>query len=346
ICQLPNAFAASFTTITLARVVLGAAEGPASPLCVHALYKWFDDKSRTLPAGFTNSIGAAMGMLVAAPLLTWISHAYGWRAPFIFLAVVGAVWVVAWLVLGEDGPIRDEVEAGVPAGRPRRGYAATLLSWSYAGICLCGFAAYWANALLVIWVPTFLVEAHGYAQANAAWVVSLISLATGIGSLASSALSQLAVRRGASSRHARALPLAACTFLGGVALWAASQAEGPLLLAALVAGFGAMAAVFPLAFVMVGELSPVATRGSALAICSAISTSAGVIAPLTMGFAVQRAVSPAQGFEHGFMIAATLGLCCAALGAFLIRPDRDGFARRSAAPDPSPRSQPPTVAVE
>jgi MFS family permease len=334
--QLPILWAPSFVTIVLSRIILGMAEGPASPMAVHALYKWFDDRSRTLPAGITTSIGAATGMLVAAPLLTWIMIHYGWRTPFLVLAIIGFFWVLIWTWLGEEGPIRDQPTASGEMLMVSEPYSRTLLCRSYIGLCACGFASYWANALLFLWVPTFLIEAHGYSPATAGWLISLISFATGVGALGASGLSQLAIRRGTTSRKARALPLVLCTFVGGACLLASAfLGTGPALIGVLFLAFGAMAAVFPLLFVIIGELSPTARRGGALAIGSAISTCAGILAPLVMGLAVDAAASPSQGFAQGFLIAAAVAFVSATAGALLIDPQRDGFAYRHRRPQPS-----------
>jgi MFS family permease len=327
--QLPILWAPSFVTVVLSRVILGMAEGPASPMAVHALYKWFDDGSRTLPAGITTSIGAATGMLVAAPFLTWIMMHYGWRTPFLALATVGFCWVLVWTWLGKEGPIRDQPTTSGEALTASEPYSRTLLCRSYIGVCACGFASYWANALLFLWVPTFLIEAHGFSPTAAGWIISLISFATGLGALGASGLSQFAIRRGVTSHRARALPLVLCTFAGGACLVASAfLGTGLVLIGALFLAFGAMAAVFPLLFVIVGELSPTARRGGALAIGSAISTFAGILAPLVMGMAVEAAATPSEGFSQGFLIAAAVAFVGAIAGAILIDPQRDGFAHR------------------
>src|SRR4029079_5862464 len=49
LAQFPMVGTVSFTTLMICRIVLGAGEGPAFSVAVHAIYKWFPDEKRTLP---------------------------------------------------------------------------------------------------------------------------------------------------------------------------------------------------------------------------------------------------------------------------------------------------------
>ena len=77
--QAPMAGTVTFTTLLTARVLLGAGEGPAFPLALHAVYKWFDDTRRTVPTSVV-ACGAAFGAGIVAPAITAaVYHATGVR---------------------------------------------------------------------------------------------------------------------------------------------------------------------------------------------------------------------------------------------------------------------------
>lgn len=99
VLQLPMLVAGSIWSILACRVLLGASEGPASPVAVHALYKWFPDEKRNLPVAVLYQ-GSAFGLLVAGLGIPVVSAHWGWRANFLVLAALGALWCVAWLALG------------------------------------------------------------------------------------------------------------------------------------------------------------------------------------------------------------------------------------------------------
>ena len=73
VAQLPLAWPTSFAVLLLCRVLLGAGEGPASPLALHVVYTWFDDHERNLPTSIVQQ-GATAGVIIAGPLLTYISQ--------------------------------------------------------------------------------------------------------------------------------------------------------------------------------------------------------------------------------------------------------------------------------
>jgi ACS family D-galactonate transporter-like MFS transporter len=74
VVQFPMVGAAGFVTLVACRVLLGAGEGPAFSVAVHALYKWFPDQQRTLPTAVLTQ-GAAVGVIVASRRSTGLSCA-------------------------------------------------------------------------------------------------------------------------------------------------------------------------------------------------------------------------------------------------------------------------------
>ena len=93
-----------FTTLLICRVILGAGEGPAFSVAAHAIYKWFPDEKRTLPTAILSQ-GSAFGVILAVPALNWVIVNHSWHYAFGALGVVGLMWVVAWLILGKEGPL-------------------------------------------------------------------------------------------------------------------------------------------------------------------------------------------------------------------------------------------------
>jgi ACS family D-galactonate transporter-like MFS transporter len=71
----------------------------------------------------------------------------------------------------------------------------------------------------------------------------------------------------------------------------------------------------------VAEITPVAQRGAMLAIGTAISTSAGLVAPYIMGSIIETAATPLAGFDTGFMVCGIVMLIGGLLGVVLIRPE-------------------------
>jgi len=146
---LPMTGTVSFAGLLGSRIILGAAEGPAFPIALHAVYKWFGDKRRAVPTSVV-ACGASFGTGVVAPLITWIIVHYSWHVAFAVLGVAGLAWAIVWAVVGEDGPVGRSIADGVaPARIP---YRYLILSRTALGVYIAGFAAYWMIALNIVWL--------------------------------------------------------------------------------------------------------------------------------------------------------------------------------------------------
>jgi sugar phosphate permease len=90
---LPMVRVSGFAALVGSRVILGAAEGPAFPVAMHAVYKWFGNRRRALPSSVVAS-GAAFGAGIVAPLVTWIIQRHGWHSAFGVLGLAGLTWAL------------------------------------------------------------------------------------------------------------------------------------------------------------------------------------------------------------------------------------------------------------
>jgi MFS transporter, ACS family, D-galactonate transporter len=104
--QFPMLGKVGLSTMIACRVLLGAGEGPAYPVALHATYKWFPDRMRTLPTAIIGS-GAAIGVVLALPTLNWVVVRFSWHWTFGVLGFIGLVWTATWLAFGSEGPIAD-----------------------------------------------------------------------------------------------------------------------------------------------------------------------------------------------------------------------------------------------
>ena len=116
LAQFPMVGTVGLTTLLVCRVILGAGEGPAFSVAAHAIYKWFPDEKRTLPTAILSQ-GSAFGVILAVPALNWLIVNYSWHYAFGALGVVGLIWIVAWMIWGEEGPLVAEQDGGGRAAR-------------------------------------------------------------------------------------------------------------------------------------------------------------------------------------------------------------------------------------
>jgi MFS transporter, ACS family, D-galactonate transporter len=319
---LPMSMTSSFPLLVSSRVVLGAAEGPAFPVAVHAVYKWFANAHRALPTSIVAS-GAAFGAGIVAPLIIWIIDHFGWHAAFGTLGVVGLAWVACWLAFVPEVPTLPS--SGHESGLQQRvPYRHLLMSRTAVGFYLAGFAAYWIIALNLVWLPNYLIRALGMAPAHAAWVIALpsamqIVLAPGV-----AYLSQRLFLSGLSSRVARGVVGTACVIIAGLSMACFPfVGVGPLkiFLVGLACSIGSV--IFTLGPPLMGEISPASQRGAMLGVSNSIHTLAGVCAPLMMGRMVDINANPIGGFRTGYLCVGVLVAMLGAMAAILINPEYD-----------------------
>jgi MFS family permease len=329
----PVSAISSLAVLVGSRVVLGAAEGPAFPVALHAVYKWFGDRHRAVPTSVVAS-GAAFGAGIVAPLITWIIVHYGWHAAFGTLSVVGALWVCLWVIFGEEGPI-DRPAAMDPGASPPIPYARLLCSRTAVGVFLGGFAAYWVIALNIVWLANYLIKARHMLPAEAAWVIALPSLLQMAFAPACAFLSQYLAQRGVSSRISRGVLGALCVIISGASMICLPlQGMGPLQIALIGLSFSIGGVFFTLGSALIGEISPASQRGAMLGMTNSIHTLAGLCAPVAMGLLVDVNVNPTAGFRTAFLYAGVFVVILGVAAALLIDPESDLMRfRRIAAVD-------------
>jgi MFS transporter, ACS family, D-galactonate transporter len=321
LAQFPMLATVSFPALVACRVALGAGEGPAYPVALHAVYKWFPDDRRTLPTSII-AIGAAVGVFTIAPVLVYLIQRFDWHWAFGFLGLLGLAWVLAWIVWGEEGTIAAASPAEAGAAAPRIPYRALFASPTVIGILLVSGSVYWSLALLVAWVPALLQQGLGYGPVATTALVSLTWGAVAVLMPLIGFLSQRAKIAGGSSRKVRAVPAALLALLGGVLLMAALRLEpGAVQIAFMAAGYSIGGAIFTLGPAIIGEIVPEGQRGTMLGALTAIQTLAGLAAPAVTGHIIGAAASVQAGYFNAFTLGGAIVVVGGLAGLWLIHPE-------------------------
>ena len=266
-----------------------------------------------------------MGIIVALPLLNWVIVKYSWHWAFGVLGIVGLVWAAAWLMFGREGPLTASTTAGDTTPEPGRiAYRRLLLSPTIIGAWCAAFGAQWGLSQALSWQGAFLIKGLGFAQGSIGLLGALPAFASVIVVIAAGWFSQRLLARGLSSRWARGIFGGACVALGGVAMAIMPYVAGVSAKIALTTfGVALPSVIYVIGNAVVSEIAPVAQRGAMLAIGTAVSTSAGLLAPYVMGSVVETAATPLAGFNTGFMICGVIMLVGGIIGTALMRPERE-----------------------
>lgn len=322
--QFPMVGMVSFEVLMACRIILGAGEGPAGPIATHAAYKWFPDSIRALPTALITQ-GAALGVIVAVPALNYIIINHSWHWAFGALGIVGLLWAAVWLVFGREGTLVDAPAAIAGTDDAHVPYRYLLTCPTFLAVCFAGFASYWGIALGLTWFTSYLRLGLGYSQqvggnlSTLPWLFGFVVL------MAGGLLSQRLRTRGVSSRACRGIIGAAPMIVGGCALFFLPLMPTPgAKVALLVFGAAIGSTIYIVVPMIVSELTPHGQRAAALSISTAIVTLSGAFAPAAMGWVIQHATTPLQGYELSFVILGGMLVVGGIVGLLFVHPEADG----------------------
>lgn len=322
VCQLPIAYTASISIIIVCRAVLGVAQGPAWPIAVHALAKWFPNRERNLPISIVAQ-GSTVGLIAAGVLVPVISATWGWRANFVALALLGCVWSLIWLVVADEAKPGSGEEPGSTPDPGALPYAHLLLDRSVLGCAITHFVGYWSLALTLTWLPAYLQRGLGFDGIVAGWLYSCMAglmIPFGIGLAWGS---ERLLQRGIPSRTARGRYLSALLIVAGMLLGTlyAGPSSDWLCIGLIAIALGCTPIVYSLGPAVLAEVVPVPQRGAVLAINNSVASLAGIAAPIVTGALIQGLPGP-RGFELGFAFCGALMVVGGMFGYWMIDPQR------------------------
>lgn len=300
VLQFPMLLGGGAALLLGTRIVLGAAEGPATPISLQHVQGWFPATDRGLPSSLV-AMGSTLGPLVAAPLLAWIiAHPdWGWRWAFGFMGVTGLGWTLAWAVLSREGPYAACGRAGEGA-KPQAAVSAlddqvppaclrrVFLSPMFVVATLAGAGCFWAQGFLTTWSPRYLTSVVALSPEWIGLVSTLPWLMGAAALFVLGVLSRRAMRRGVSVRWALGAMFGATLAASGLAFLALPWLDGYVAVAVLTLAAG-LAMIFPLAPATVAYCVAARQRGAVMAVLTGVASLGGVVSPMMVGYLMQKA---------------------------------------------------------
>src|ERR1041384_7483516 len=97
VAAMAHAFARGLASFSAFRFVLGLGEAGNWPGAAKTVAEWFPIRERAFGMAIFNS-GAAIGSILAPPLIVWLQLKYGWQTTFILTGTLGFLWLALWLL--------------------------------------------------------------------------------------------------------------------------------------------------------------------------------------------------------------------------------------------------------
>ncbi|TEW56805.1 MFS transporter [Psychromonas sp. RZ22] len=98
-----HALAQGVLSFGLFRSILGISEAGNWPGAAKSNADWFPTKERALAQGIFNS-GAAIGGIIAIPLIALLTAFFSWKMVFVVIGLTGLLWLIPWIVLVKAPP--------------------------------------------------------------------------------------------------------------------------------------------------------------------------------------------------------------------------------------------------
>lgn len=355
--QFPMLFGGGAAVLLVTRIVLGGAEGPATPTALASVHSWFPASRRALPSNFV-AIGSTLGPVVAAPLLAVVIAAWGWRWAFGVLGIVGLVWLVFWLFLGQDGPyganaekvksieVRESDEPG-PHGENDNPYAwfdtqktvpifKALLSGTFLVTTLGAFANFWNMGFLTTWLPQYLQVSANLTITEVGVVTIFPWLFGALLLLGLGFISRHLMKKAASVRLAMSVPFSLALVIGGVSFMLTTQVSGVLAIVLLTIAAGC-SLIYPMGGAIVAYTVGMKQRPVLLGTLAGVGSLGAIISPALVGWLMEKAgyvpaaeineasaemvMNMITGANHSFIIAGIVLLLAGLLCLAYMRPD-------------------------
>jgi MFS transporter, ACS family, hexuronate transporter len=271
VAAILHAFARGITSLSLFRFVLGFGEAGNWPGAAKAVAEWFPVRQRAFGMAIFNS-GAAIGSIVAPPLIVWLQINYGWQTTFILTGALGFLWLGLWLLFYQtpekhpwitpaehaliregrrDSLVEDDGRASLTGPRPAPTVEDVAVSVPPRAVSgaprwrdLLGYRQVWAIViarfftdpiwwLYITWLPLYLYTARGFSLKEIGLFAWVPYVAADAGSLLGGWASGYLIGRGWSVNRARKAVILVAALLMPAGILAAF-ARDPMTALALI----------------------------------------------------------------------------------------------------------------
>jgi ACS family hexuronate transporter-like MFS transporter len=178
--EILHALTSGAFSLGVYRFLLGFGEAGNYPAGVKLIAEWFPVKERSLASGIFNS-GAAIGAILAPPLLAWIVLRAGWRTAFIVIGVLGFVWLAAWLIFYRDVQVAAEETTQLPLKMLLR----SRFLWQFTLSKVFSDPVWY---FYTFWFPQYLKAVHGFSLLQIGEMAWIPFFTASIGNLAGGAV--------------------------------------------------------------------------------------------------------------------------------------------------------------
>jgi ACS family hexuronate transporter-like MFS transporter len=224
VVSILHGLSAGVVSFAILRFLLGIAEAGNWPGAVKAVSENFPLHRRAFAIGVFNS-GSTAGAIIAPPIVSAVTAAWGWRMMFAVVGLSGFLWVFLWVNLYKRAPVvpSEPAAARSCADHSFRKYFHSKAVWGLMVARSLADPVWWFYAF---WLPNYLAHSRGFSLVQigrSAWIPFVFA---GIGGWLGGYASDALVRQGLPAVSARKIVMgcSALLMLCGICASRASSA--------------------------------------------------------------------------------------------------------------------------
>ncbi|MED3711600.1 MFS transporter [Peribacillus frigoritolerans] len=311
--------------LILYRILLGAFEGPYSPIAYSHADKWFPPKLK----GFANSVvvgGGTVGAMIVAPILVSLITIFGWKVAFAVLGAASLVWFFLFQFLTKENPV--EVYENVQKKKKQKlekikvkDFLLLLASPTALFTTLAYFSTYILVVWFSVWLPIYLVEAVKMTPGQMGTSVAIIGVVSVCIYMGVSMASDHLFKKNQNWRSSRVFVVAGAMILGALFFSSIMIFQNPIwVIVAMCLAKGLTYAILPIGpTIMINEMQE---RGGLMtSILTSSGNLAGIVAPLLTGYIISLAGgNQLLGYNLSILFMAILVLAFGILFAIFVKP--------------------------
>ena len=222
-----HAFARLPLHFGICRFLLGLGEAGNWPSAIKLTGEWFTPEERATATGIFNS-GAAIGAVVAPPLIAWLGTSFGWQAAFVTIGIAGYLWLALfWFTYYTPAHALNASKAAIVP-------PLTLIKTRF--VCWFALSKVFMDPIwyfITFWIGRYLVDVHGWGLDKIAWYAMIPFICADAGNVLGGLFTQLIIKKGVPVHRAR--KIAVGIFGSTLAL---SLVLGPLIISTPATAIG------------------------------------------------------------------------------------------------------------
>jgi len=186
LCSIFTGLAFSFLTLLLARMIMGAAEGPFMPLSQSLMVAASSPQRRGLNMGIVQTLGGSLLGGFAAPLIVVaLAEAFHWRLGF-FVAAVPGILIAMYMIKAvqePDSPVQDSSPSTITpfptAGRTTGLVQVLKIRNVWLCVLICCFLFSW-GLVGATFLPLYFVNTKGMSPTDMSMLMAVLGVSSGV----------------------------------------------------------------------------------------------------------------------------------------------------------------------